>query len=223
MNIRAELEALCDEHYGVFQRRLLPNLRPETIIGVRTPSLRALAKLLAKEPEADGFLKQLPHTLFEENQLHAFIIGAEHDMERCLSRVDAFLPYVDNWATCDQLSPRIFAKHRSELLPHIRQWMVSPHEYTVRFGIGMLMSHFLDDEFKPEYLQWVVSIERDEYYITMMQAWYLATALAKQWEATLPFIATLHEPLRRLTLRKAWESFRVSDEHKAQLRQLAKA
>lgn len=218
MNITDELHALRDERYADFQRRLIPTLPPESIIGVRTPALRNIAKRRAKEDGVELFLSTLPHRYFEENQLHAFIISEERDFSRCLARVEAFLPFVDNWATCDQLSPRTFARHHADLLLHIRLWMEAEHEYTVRFGIGMLLRHFLDADFRAEHLNWVTSIRRDEYYITMMQAWYLATALAKKWDATLPLIATLPAPLRRMTIRKACESFRVSNEQKNTLK-----
>ena len=220
MNLTAELHALRDERYAAFQRRLIPTLPPASIVGGRTPALRALARRLVEEGEAEAFLKALPHSHFEENQLHAFVIALERDFDRCLARVEAFLPHVDNWATCDQLSPACFGRHRAALLPHLRRWMDSDREYTVRFGIGMLLRHFLDADFRTEHLGWVTALRRDEYYITMMQAWYLATALAKQWDATRPLVATLPEPLRRMTVRKACESFRVSDAHKAELRQL---
>ena len=220
MTLTDELQSLHDERYADFQRRLLPTLPPASIIGVRTPALRSLAKRLAREPECSSFLASLPHSTFDENQLHAFVICAERDFNRCVAKVKAFLPYVDNWATCDQLSPACFARHHAELLPHIRRWMAARREYTVRFGIGMLLRHFLDADFRVEHLGWVTDIRRDEYYITMMQAWYLATALAKQWNATLPLIADLPEPLRRMTIRKACESFRVSDEHKILLKNI---
>lgn len=207
-----------DERYAAFQRRLLPTLPPETILGVRTPALRSLARQMAHSPDTEAFLAALPHRWFEENQLHAFIIAAERDFDRCLVLVDAFLPYVDNWATCDQLSPACFARRHADLLPHIRRWMASQHEYTVRFGIGMLLRHFLDDDFRPEHLRWVMAIHRDEYYIQMMQAWYFATALAKQWHSTLPILPSLPDTVRRMTVRKACESFRVTAEHKALLK-----
>ena len=218
MNITGELYALRDERYADFQRRLLPTLPSESIVGVRTPALKALAKRLCHEPEADTFLATLPHCLFEENQLHAFLISAERDIDHCIALVDAFLPYVDNWATCDQLSPRV--KHTDDVLTHVRRWLASEHEYTVRFGIGMLEAYFLDKAFRREQLQWVAAIGREEYYIKMMQAWYFATALAKQWDASIPLIAGLPEPLRRKTIQKACESFRVNDDHKRQLREI---
>lgn len=222
IDFRSEIEKNRDERYADFQHRLLPTLPADSIVGVRTPVLRELAKRMAKEDDVDVFLSVLPHKSFEENQLHAFVIARERYFDRCVAQVEAFLPYVDNWATCDQLSPVCFAKHHTDLLPHIRRWMSSKHEYTVRFGIGMLLRHFLDDDFQPEHLQWVTTIRRDEYYITMMQAWYLATALAKQWDSTFPLVAALPEPLRRMTVRKACESFRVSDEHKKMLRDCLK-
>lgn len=218
MNITAELQAQRDERYAVFQRRLLPTLPPESIVGVRTPALRAMAKRLAKEPDADTFLATLPHGTFEENQLHAFAIALERDFNRCLARVEAFLPYVDNWATCDGLRPRCFAKHTGDLLPHIKDWLHAEHEYTVRFGVGLLEAFYLDDAFEEGHLQWVAAIRREEYYIRMMQAWYFATALAKQWDAALPVIPSLPEWVRRKAIQKACESFRISDAHKTTLK-----
>jgi Predicted DNA alkylation repair enzyme len=230
--IPKRLQALSDADYAVFQRKLLPSVSAERIIGVRTPALRSLAKEMLKEGEADAFLAALPHPTFDENQLHAFILSELKDFERCLNEVKRFLPYVDNWATCDQLSPKSFRRHTSELPPHIGVsveglaeggWLQSPHEYTVRFGIGMLMQHYLDDgTFAPCYLDAVAAIRRDEYYIRMMQAWYFATALAKQYDATLPILTTrrLGPWTHNRTIQKAIESFRITPEQKAALRAL---
>ena len=217
--------SLRDEKYAAFQRPLLPNLAPESIIGVRTPALRLLAKELRGSAEAEAFLVALPHRYFEENQLHAFLVAQERDYRRCIERLECFLPFVDNWATCDQLSPRVLGRHRAELLPEVRRWMASGHEYTCRFGIGMLMRYFLEpDVFSEEYLRWVAAIDREEYYVRMMQAWFFATALAKQWFAAEPYMhdGCLPDWVRRKAIQKALESFRIPAEHKAHLRSLRK-
>ncbi len=207
------LFSLQDLPYQAFQARLIPNLDPSTIIGVRTPALRALAKEIGA---GEDFKKQLPHGYFEENQLHAFLLEPGKDFEKTVRDVEAFLPYVDNWATCDQLRPRVFKKHRAELLPHIRAWLDSGHVYTVRFGIGMLMCHFLDEDFDPEYLTLVSSVRIADYYVRMMAAWYFATALAKQYEAALPYITQFRlEPwIHQKTIQKSVESDRISPEQK---------
>ena len=225
MSILDRLFSLRDEKYAAFQRPLLPNLAPECIIGVRTPALRLLAKELRGSAEAEAFLAALPHRYFEENQLHAFLVAQERGYRRCIERLERFLPFVDNWATCDQLSPRVLGRHRAELLPEVRRWMASGHEYTCRFGIGMLMRYFLEpDAFSEEYLRWVAAIDREEYYVRMMQAWFFATALAKQWSAAEPYMhdGRLPDWVRRKAIQKALESFRISPEHKAHLRALRK-
>ena len=217
------LFSLRDEKYAAFQRPLLPNLAPESIIGVRTPALRLLAKELRGSAEAEAFLAALPHRYFEENQLHAFLVAQERDYRRCIERLECFLPFVDNWATCDQLSPRVLGRHRAELLPEVCRWMASGHEYTCRFGIGMLMRYFLEpDVFSEEYLQWVAAIDREEYYVRMMQAWFFATALAKQWSAAEPYmhVGRLPDWVRRKAIQKAIESFRIPPAHKSHLRSL---
>lgn len=220
------LFSLRDEKYAAFQRPLLPNLAPESIVGVRTPALRLLAKELRGSAEAEAFLAALPHRYFEENQLHAFLVAQERDYRRCIERLECFLPFVDNWATCDQLSPRVLGRHRAELLPEVRRWMASGHEYTCRFGIGMLMRYFLEpDAFSEEYLRWVAAIDREEYYVRMMQAWFFATALAKQWSVAEPYMhdGRLPDWVRRKAIQKAIESFRIPAEHKAHLKSLRKA
>lgn len=219
------LFSLRDEKYAAFQRPLLPNLAPESIIGVRTPALRLLAKELRGSAEAEAFLAALPHRYFEENQLHAFLVAQERDYRRCIEQLERFLPFVDNWATCDQLSPRVLGRHRAELLPEVRRWMASGHEYTCRFGMGMLMRYFLEpDVFSEEYLRWVAAIDREEYYVRMMQAWFFATALAKQWSAAEPYMhdGRLPEWVRRKAIQKALESFRIPAAHKSHLRSLIK-
>lgn len=216
MNIRQRLFALQDLKYRDFHKGLVPGMPDDYIIGVRMPELRKLAK----EVDAAKLLAELPHRYYEENQLHAIVLSAMKDYDACMAEVERFLPYVNNWATCDGLRPRCFAKHKDEVLERVRRWISAEHEYTVRFGIGVLESFFLDDRFDAGQLLWVAAIEREEYYIRMMQAWYFATALAKQWEATLPVVQSLPEWVRRKTIQKACESFRVNDEHKTILRDL---
>lgn len=218
--ITKRLLALADEGYRRFQMPLIPTVPPERVIGVRTPILRKLAKELAGTEEAEAFLQDLPHTYYEENNLHAFLVEQIKDFDACMAAIDAFLPYVDNWSTCDGWSPKVLKKHPEELLCKIREWMASDHSYTVRYGIGMLQRHFLDQLFRPEYLDWVAAVDREEYYVRMMVAWYFATALAKQYEAALPFIRERRLPLwtHNKAIQKALESYRVSSEHKAQLK-----
>ncbi len=220
--IQDQLFAQRDETYAAFQRKLIPTISPETVIGVRTPFLRSLAKQLAKKENIGEFLHTLPHSFFEENQLHAFIIAGMRNYEQCMTELESFLPYIDNWATCDQLSPIVLKKHTTELLDNIRRWLDSSHPYTVRFAIGMLMRYYLDDAFEPKYLEWVASIRSEEFYIRMMIAWYFATALAKQYDATIPYLENkeLDVWTHRKTIQKAVESFRITDEQKIYLRTL---
>ncbi|MCR4663869.1 MAG: DNA alkylation repair protein [Paludibacteraceae bacterium] len=220
MDITAQLNAMQDKAYADFQSKLLPTVQRDTVIGGRTPDLRKMAKQICKTHAAQDFLHSLPHRWFDENQLHAFILSEEKDFDTCIAELEQFLPYIDNWATCDQLSPRCFKKHTTELLPLIRKWMRSKHTYTMRFGIGTLMRYFLDEAFRPEYLEWVASIKSDEYYIRMMQAWFFATALAKQWDATFPYVEQhrLEKDTHNKTIRKAVESFRITSEQKELLK-----
>lgn len=216
--LTARLFALQDIKYQAFQAKLIPNIDPETIIGVRTPELRKLAKEMG---EGEDFLQSLPHRYFEENQLHGFILANGKDFETAIAGVETFLPYVDNWATCDQLSPKAFKKHRAEPLPHIRRWLASGHVYTIRFGIGMLMSHFLDEDFAPEYPAMVAAVRHEDYYVRMMQAWYFATALAKQYDAVLPYITErrLEKWTHNKAIQKSVESYRITPEQKDFLKQ----
>ena len=222
MSIRETLFSLREEKYAAFQARLIPNVAPERVIGVRTPALRKLAKTLRGSGQAEEFLKALPHEFFEENNLHAFLLCEMKDFEACVQAVEDFLPYVDNWATCDQMSPGVFRQNKQALLPHIRRWIASEQCYTRRFGIGMLMSHFLDEDFREEYLSLVSDIRSEEYYVNMMIAWYFATALAKQYEAALPYLENrrLAPWVHNKAIQKAVESFRVSDGHKTYLKTL---
>ena len=220
--IREELFRLQDSKYREFQIKLIPNVAPDLVIGGRTPALRKYAKELAKREEIGEFLADVPHQYFDENQLHAFIISQLKDFGRCMEYVRAFLPYVDNWATCDQLSPKVFGKNKGDLLKQIREWIGSGDTYTVRFGIGMLMQYFLDEDFAPEYPELVAQIRSEEYYVNMMKAWYFATALAKQYEAVLPFIEgrRLDDWTHRKAIQKSVESYRITEEQKKYLKTL---
>ena len=222
MDILRELCFLHDEKYKNFSCGLITNIPQENIIGVRTPDLKKLAGKIISQKEEKIFLDSLPHKYFEENQLHSFIISKIKNYDELISRIDEFLPFVDNWAVCDQLRPVIFRKNRDKLINNIKLWISSDKTYTVRFGIGMLMCHYLDDDFKPEYLGLVSGIKSDEYYVNMMIAWYFATALAKQYEYTLPYIENnrLGSWVHNKTVQKACESYRISDEHKKYLKTL---
>lgn len=216
------LFALQDPDYRDFHCRLMPTVNPNLVIGVRTPQLRALAKDVDGSEDAKRFLVSLPHRYYEENNLHGMLIERINDFDACIAALDAFLPHIDNWATCDLISPKVFKKHLRELIPQIRRWMASDHAYTVRFGIGMLLKHYLDDAFDLAYLQWVAALEWDDYYVKMMVAWYFATALAKQWDAALPYLTErqLDRWVHNKTIQKAVESYRISDEQKTALRSL---
>ena len=218
----ARMMQMRDLPYGELQKKLIPGSEAGAYLGVRTPALRALAREAAHQPDTAAFLVRLPHRYFDENQLHAFLLAEEKDFDLCMRGVEAFLPYVDNWATCDQMSPKCFRRHRRELLPYIQRWLHSAHPYTVRFGLGMLMQHFLDVDFDPVYLQWAASVRSDAYYVNMMIAWYFATALAKQYDAALPCLDQLEPWTRNKAIQKALESCRVPEERKAFLKTLKK-
>lgn len=214
--VTERLFALADEGYREFNSSLIPTLDKSGFIGVRTPALRALAKELYGTGEYAEFLRELPHRYFDENQLHAFVVSLIRDYGECVAAVDEFLPYVDNWATCDQLSPKVFRKHRGELLPHICRWLASDHPYTIRFGMEMLMSHFLDEDFDSAYPRMVAAVRSEDYYVKMMAAWYFATALAKQYDAVFPYIAEyrLEKWTHNKAIQKAVESYRITPEQK---------
>ncbi len=220
--IRTELFNMQDEKYRDFQAKLIPTMKEDTIIGVRTPKLRKYAGQLLKRDDIQEFLSDLPHEYFDENQLHAFILSGMKDYEKCVNEVNKFLPFVDNWATCDQMSPKVFKKHRTELINSIKVWLKSKETYTIRFGVGMLMEHFLDDDFDLKYPEAVSKIRSDEYYVNMMTAWYFATALAKQYESVLPYIEDkkLDTWTHNKAIQKAVESYRITDEQKAYLKSL---
>ena len=220
--IRTELKKLQDVKYREMQIRIIPTVKPENLIGVRTPELRQMAKQYAQVEEIGVFLKDLPHQYFEENQLHAFILSGMKDYDACLEALNRFLPYVDNWATCDQMSPKVFRKHRKELLNSIREWIGSKETYTIRFGIGMLMEHYLDGDFDPVYPEMAAGVRSEEYYVNMMTAWYFATALAKQYDTVLPYIEQhrLDDWTHNKAIQKAIESYRITPEQKDYLRTL---
>ena len=220
--ILQRLFTLQDLKYRDFQAKLMPNVDKDTIIGVRTPELRKLAREFAKREDIGAFLGALPHRYYDENNLHGFLLCEEKDFARVIARLDALLPYIDNWATCDLLSPKVFKRHKAELLPHIRRWLASGEVYTVRFGIEMLMSHYLDEDFVPEYLDCVAAVQSGEYYVNMMIAWYFATALAKQYDAAVPYLTRrrLAPWTHNKTIQKAIESYRIAPEQKARLRTL---
>ena len=217
-----KLYDLQDLKYRDMQIKIIPTVEPESVIGVRTPELKSIAKDILKDGNYKGFLEELPHRYFEENQLQAFIISGIKDLNECMEDLETFLPYVDNWATCDQMSPKIFKKHKDVLLAHIKEWVNSEKTYTVRFGIGMLMEHFLDDDFDPLYPELVAKLRSEEYYVNMMIAWYFATALAKQYESILPFIEEkrLDDWTHNKAIQKSLESRRITEEQKLYLKSL---
>lgn len=220
--IQAELFELRDEKYRDFHSKLIPDMEKENIIGIRTPVLRKYAKQFAKTEDAAAFLQDIPHTYYEENNLHMMLITSIKEYGKCLKEIEKFLPYIDNWATCDLPAPKCFAGHKEELLPHIKQWIHSGETYTIRYGIGMLMCLYLDEDFKPEYADLVAGVTSEEYYVNMMIAWYMATALAKQWDAIIPYVEEhrFSDWVHRKTIQKAVESYRITDEQKGYLRSL---
>ncbi len=220
--VRQRLFAMQDPSYRDFHSKLIPTVAKERVIGVRTPRLRQFAKEFAKSPQAAEFLKLLPHTYYEENNLHGFLIAGMKDYGKCLAALEEFLPYIDNWATCDLISPKCLKKHLPELLVSVKGWLGSEHPYTVRFAIGMLMSFYLDEAFDPEYPKLVAKVRSEEYYVNMMVAWYFATALAKQYETVLSYIEErrLSPWCHNKAIQKSVESYRITEEQKAYLKSL---
>lgn len=218
--VQAKLFELQDLGYRDFHSKLMPTVPKEKIIGVRVPELRKFAKEFGKTQEAKDFLKILPHKYYEEDNLHAFLIEQIKDFDECVSALDNFLLYTDNWATCDMMSPKVFKKNTERLLPKIKEWLISDYTYQVRFAIGMLMKFYLDESFNEEYLKLVSGVKSDEYYINMMIAWYFATALAKQWKKTVPYIENkeLNKWVHNKAIQKAVESNRITREQKEYLK-----
>ena len=220
MTVYEELLKVKDDKYKEFQAKLVPNIDQETILGVKTPEMRKIAKDVFNSKEKDVFLKDLPHKYYEENLIHFFIVSMIKDFEECIREVETFLPYVDCWPVSDQATPRSFKKNHEKLLPYIKKWIRSKHLYTSRFGIRMLMNEFLGDNFKDEYPELVASVKSDEYYLKMMVAWYFATALAKNYDETIKYVEErkLDDWVLKKTIQKAVESYRVTDEHKEYLK-----
>lgn len=220
--IRECLFALSDSVYRDFQSALIPSVDKSRVIGVRIPVLRRLALEIAKSGKSDVILDVLPHKYYEEDNLHAFLIEQITDFNECIRRIDSFLPFVDNWATCDSMNPKIFKSHIAELEEHIFKWLASDFEYEVRYAVGALMRCFLDDHFSLRYLDTVANVGREEYYVKMMVAWYFATALSKQYEATVGYFErrVLDKWTHNKAIQKAIESFRISTAQKEYLRKL---
>lgn len=224
MNIIDELFALQDVAYGDFQSKLTPGIPRELFIGVRVPQIRKLAKKIKNEPECVAFLDELPHKYYEENMLHSVLVSEIKDYDECIARIDIFLPYVDNWAVCDTISPKVFKRNKTDLIDKIKGWVSSERTYTCRFGVDMLMSFFLDDDFETEYLEIPASVRSEEYYVRMMVAWYFATALAKQWDAAIKYIEDkkLDDWTHNKSIQKARESYRITPKQKEYLKTLKK-
>ena len=221
-NLQIELFKLQDLKYKEFHQKLMPTVNPDKVIGIRTPVLRKFAKDFGKREEAKEFLKKLPHKYYEEDNLHAFLLEEIKDYEKLIEELNIFLPFVDNWATCDMMRPKIFKKHKDELLKDIYRWLDSKDTYTLRFAINCLMNHYLEENYKPEYLQWVKNIKSEEYYINMVRAWFFATALAKQYDDTIKILEnnSIDKWTHNKTIQKAIESYRITNEQKKYLKTL---
>lgn len=211
-----------DDAYRDFQVKLVPGVSPESVLGVRTPQLRKIAKEVFESKDRDAFLRDLPHRYYEENLIHFFVAARIKDFDSCVQAVEEFLPYVDCWPVSDQATPVSFKKNHQKLLPYIKKWVLSDHVYTARFGIRMLMNEFLGEDFREEYLELVASRRSEDYYLKMMVAWYFATALAKRYPESIRYFEThkLDEWIHRKAIQKALESYRVSEEHKEYLKRL---
>lgn len=218
--LQKQLFELQDLKYRDFHSKLMPETDKETVIGIRTPVLRKFAKEFARTSEAEAFLRQLPHRYYEENNLHMMLITGIKDYEKCMEEIQRFLPCIDNWATCDYPAPKCFARHKDQVLEEAKRWISSGETYVIRYGIGMLMRLFLDEDFSSEYLEMAAAVQSQEYYVNMMIAWYFATALAKQWDATVPYIEQhkLSDWVHRKTVQKAVESYRITPEQKEYLK-----
>lgn len=220
--IKERLLELKDEKYKKFHSRLMPTVENDRVIGVRTPELRRFAKELRGSEEAKNFMQALPHEFYEENNLHGFFIEFIKNYDECVAELDRFLPFVDNWATCDMTNPKILNQYPERLIKDIRRWLSSDDVYTVRFGLKTLMNCFLDEHFKEEYLELAAKTPCDEYYLSMMTAWFFATALAKQYDAALAYLVEkrLDKSTHNRAIQKALESYRIASEQKKFLRTL---
>lgn len=222
MTVTERLFALADEDYKSFNTRLMPTVDPETVIGVRVPHLRNLAKEMRRSPEAEQLIRELPHTYFEEYLLHGFLLSYITDFDRCALELDKLLPYLDCWALTDSISPPVFKRNKKGLLPWIDTWLSRGDTYSVRYGILMLMKHYLGDDFRPEYMERVAAVRSDEYYVNMAVAWYFATALASQLGHAIKYFesGSLSPWIHAKAIQKACESCRISREVKDYLKSL---
>jgi len=221
-DIQNKLLEYADSEYAKFEAKLAPTISAESCLGVRVPNVRKIAKEISGTQEADAFMSELPHRYYDENMLHSVLISGMKNYDRCVAELERFLPYVDNWAACDTLRPAVFMKNKAKVIEKVREWIASSEVYTCRFGIDMLMTYFLDKDFKEEYLKLPASVTSDEYYVKMMVAWYFATALTKQWDAAVTYIEkhALPDWTHRKTIQKACESYRITPEQKTYLRTL---
>jgi 3-methyladenine DNA glycosylase AlkD len=221
-HLQEELFELQDIKYRDFNSSLIPGIDKETVIGIRTPVLRKFAKEYAKSGETEQFMRELPHKYYEENNLHMMLIEQIKDYDKCISETEKFLPHIDNWATCDSPLPKCFDKNKEDVLERAKNWIATDATYVKRYGMGVMMRLFLDEDFKEEYIQLVASVKSEEYYVNMMIAWYMATALAKQWDAAIPYIQEhrLSEWVHRKSIQKAVESYRITPEQKEYLKGL---
>ena len=220
-SLQDKLISLQDKKYQSFQYKLIPTVKENSIIGVRTPDLRAIAKEMNKDIYKEEFLNDLPHLYFEENQIHSFLIGLEKDFDKALVMINSFLPYIDNWATCDQSTPISLKKKPDNTILEVKKWINTGKTYYIRYGIGVLLALFLDDLFKEEHLQIVANIHSDEYYVQMMQGWYFATALAKKYDEAIKYIENglLDKTVNNITIKKAIESYRITENQKVYLKE----
>jgi len=221
-SITEQLFALQDLEYKGFHSKLMPTINPDVIIGVRTPELRKFAKQMKDSTQVELFMSQLPHHYYEENNLHGFLIEKIKDFDSCIAELNEFLPHVDNWATCDMMAPKVLKKDLPKLYEWVKVWIASDETYTIRFGVNVLMKYFLDEAFLTEYPALVASIRSEEYYVKMVVAWYFATALAKQYDAVLPYLTEQKLDIwtHNKTIQKAVESYRITPEQKNYLKTL---
>ena len=222
LKILDRLFELQNKKYADFHSKLIPHIPKEKIIGVRVPEMRKLAKKYFKSGEAKMFLNNLPHKYYDENLLHGMLISEIKDYDECINELEKFLPFIDNWAVCDTISPKAFKNNKEQLIEKIKVWVSSKKTYVCRFGILMLMKHFLDNDFKSEYLEIVANIKSDEYYVNMMIAWFFATALSKHWDETIIYLENkkLDTPVHNKTIQKAKESYRITARQKEYLKGL---
>ncbi len=211
-----------DKKYADFGAKLIPNLPRESFIGIRSPEYKNIVKRIKDDPVIPEFLASLPHTYHEENCLHVALINKMKDFDQCLAELEKFMPYINNWAVNDGLNPACFKKHRPELIAYVQKWISSEATYTRRCGMKILMANYLDQDFKPQYLDLPADLRSTEYYVNMMTAWLFAEALVKQWDSAIKFIEghRLDAWTHNKAIQKACESFRVSDEKKEYLRSL---